>query len=693
MTVTARTLTALILSLGVVPPLAAQDVWSPMHGVRPPERERHALAYDPQRDRVVLFGGRDGGAALGDTWEWDGADWSQVGAAGPTPRYDHAMVYDVSRGRVVLFGGDDGANVLGDTWEWDGASWALVPGAGPSARSAHAMSYDAARGRAVLFGGDDGAAPLGDTWELGAAGWASVAVTGGPAARSAHAMAHDVLRGRTVLFGGVGSQARYGDTWEWDGASWTRGTKGGPAARSGHAMAYDPRRDRVVLFGGDSGSTLLGETWVLHAAGWVRAVGREPSARAGHAMVSDGRARRLVMFGGADGGLLAETWLFSCTPWCDLGQAASGLHGAPSLVGQGELVGSSSMTLTLSNVRAQSTAVLLAGVAPLNVPFAGGAIVPNPIVTLPLPTQGTTGAPAAVTVGPLNLPSETPAGGPMYFQFWLLDAGAAVGLAASNAVVGTTRLSLYDRISLDFGSMLRQAAPPAAALPIYSVQDFTNRVFVRNPACWAARVDLTGISPWNQAYANLRAGTLVSPRHVVFAKHYPLSTAAGNNEIAFVTRDNVTVIRKIVGLSYPVADVGVAVLDADVPPDIKYYKVPPRDWSTYLPSTNSLPMLHLDQEEKALVRDMSPLVAGASYCSHKVPQNPTRRSFFEILISGDSGNPAFILVSGEPILMLTHHFSTAGPFYTTHIDVVNAAMTQLGGGYQLTEADFSAVVR
>jgi len=38
------------------------------------------LAYDAERDRVVLFGGRAGwpDADLNDTWEWDGVQWIEV---------------------------------------------------------------------------------------------------------------------------------------------------------------------------------------------------------------------------------------------------------------------------------------------------------------------------------------------------------------------------------------------------------------------------------------------------------------------------------------------------------------------------------------------------------------------------------------------------------------------------------------
>jgi hypothetical protein len=77
------------------------------HG-RPGPRELHALAYDPGRDRVVLFGGTATpvGIGLADTWEWDGNAWSQkVPPTSPPARIGHAMAYDLAGGRVVMFGG------------------------------------------------------------------------------------------------------------------------------------------------------------------------------------------------------------------------------------------------------------------------------------------------------------------------------------------------------------------------------------------------------------------------------------------------------------------------------------------------------------------------------------------------------------------------------------------------------------
>ena len=58
------------------------------------------------------------------------------------------------------------------------------------------------------------------------------------------------------------------------------------------------------------------------------------------------------------------------------------------------------------------------------------------------------------------------------------------------------------------------------------------------------------------------------------------------------------------------------------------------------------------------------------------------------LISGDSGNPGFIIIHGEPILIETHTFGGMGQgsFISDPENYagINDLMKQLGGGYQLT---------
>jgi hypothetical protein len=60
------------------------------------------------------------------TWRWDGATWTRVTGTQPPLRLNAAMAYDRDRNRVVLYGGEVAANTpdLADTWEFDGTAWA-----------------------------------------------------------------------------------------------------------------------------------------------------------------------------------------------------------------------------------------------------------------------------------------------------------------------------------------------------------------------------------------------------------------------------------------------------------------------------------------------------------------------------------------------------------------------------------------
>ena len=53
--------------------------WTPFSGALPPARSAAAMAYDRDRDRVLLFGGEalPSGALLGDTWEFEWNVWTQ----------------------------------------------------------------------------------------------------------------------------------------------------------------------------------------------------------------------------------------------------------------------------------------------------------------------------------------------------------------------------------------------------------------------------------------------------------------------------------------------------------------------------------------------------------------------------------------------------------------------------------------
>ena len=81
----------------------------------------YRMAYDSDRGVTVLFGG--------DTCLWDGSRWTRAETPqAPAPRSVHALADDPSRKRVVLFGGTVDRQDVGETWEWDGARWTEVRG-------------------------------------------------------------------------------------------------------------------------------------------------------------------------------------------------------------------------------------------------------------------------------------------------------------------------------------------------------------------------------------------------------------------------------------------------------------------------------------------------------------------------------------------------------------------------------------
>jgi hypothetical protein len=199
------------------------SAWSFRTNQGPVPRLNPAIAYDSARGVVVMFGGAPTAGSFGgsDTWEWDGTRWTQrQPPVVPTPfRFDSAMAYDPTRQRCVLFGGE-ATQYTDDTWEYDGNTWVLAsPGAGPVRRTRHSMAYDSIAQRVVLFGGygpggiNDTNTVLNDMWLWDGRTWTRRPVPGAPA-RQLAAMAFDPVVGRLVLSHGASNQGALSDTSE-----------------------------------------------------------------------------------------------------------------------------------------------------------------------------------------------------------------------------------------------------------------------------------------------------------------------------------------------------------------------------------------------------------------------------------------------------------------------------------------------
>jgi hypothetical protein len=240
------------------------------------------------------------------------------------------------------------------------------------------------------------------------------------------------------------------------------------------------------------------------------------------------------------------------------------------------------------------------------------------------------------------------------------------------------------------------------AKPIYSTQDHVAPSYVRNTSCAANAYAsaLTALSPWNSDGAHLKAGVLISPRHVMFATHY---TPALSSTIRFVKTDNTLVTRTISAVQaltdtaslFP--DITIAKLDSDVPAGIDFARVFPVSFTAQLSLAplDLIPCFAVNQSENLVVFDVQKLPSVTTASQRMEWASPRlldaiRYPFYTPLAGGDSGSPLFTIIDGKLILLALATSTTAGTHVAPWHTAINAAMAILGGGYSLTDIDLSS---
>jgi hypothetical protein len=195
---------------------------------------------------------------------------------------------------------------------------------------------------------------------------------------------------------------------------------------------------------------------------------------------------------------------------------------------------------------------------------------------------------------------------------------------------------------------------------------------------WPGKLDMTGV-----ATDSVRTCTLISPRHILMAQHYQRNVG---DKVVFHDKSGRAIVRIIEEkLSLPGGlrpDIAVARLDQVTP--VKFYRVlPPRD--DYKQHLVGALAIITNKERNLLMRRIAD-ITNRHLRLAKAAEFPP--SCADPLITGDSGNPGFIVIHGEPILIETHTFGGMGqgPFFSDPQNYagINELMTRLGGGYELT---------
>jgi len=264
----------------------------------------------------------------------------------------------------------------------------------------------------------------------------------------------------------------------------------------------------------------------------------------------------------------------------------------------------------------------------------------------------------------------------------LLSGCGSVNFRESRAPEGSIRdeatLSpLARRINAETLALVPAGPKPNALFDVYGENG--DAAWARN---WTRGVNLTGVS-WD----GTRTVTLVSPLHVVMAAHYvrkPGDLVVFRDAKGRKVQRTLKAILPITLPNGAVPDIAVGLLDRSVP--LKYYKVPPADpaFAAQLPGSY---VLVTDGERRLHCHEIVAAHGGAVHFGYS---ENIHKAYWEDLIVGDSSNPSFILLHGEPVLVETHTTGGAGsgPYYGDPeiVAAINQRLTELGGGYQLAHA-------
>jgi hypothetical protein len=279
------------------------QTWT-LHG--PPGRYSHSAVWDPNSAQMIIFGGFDTDTNTNLNDVWLGAISTNINGVhsfsalfptgtAPAGRYGHVAIYDPNSNRMTIFGGALGqptpcandvwlltnANGVGGTANW----MQLTPsGTAPPTRMYAGGVYDPKTNSMIVFGGFNcSTGYFNDVWvlsnangESGTPAWTQLTPSGPlPAARESASVVYDPTDNILMLYSGDAGSSSFGDIWILSSANgsggtptWTQLTTTGraPKVRTGQVGTYDSVNNRMTIFGGISNGKTLTDSWVLTSA-------------------------------------------------------------------------------------------------------------------------------------------------------------------------------------------------------------------------------------------------------------------------------------------------------------------------------------------------------------------------------------------------------------------------------------------
>lgn len=204
-------------------------------------------------------------------------------------------------------------------------------------------------------------------------------------------------------------------------------------------------------------------------------------------------------------------------------------------------------------------------------------------------------------------------------------------------------------------TLMGLAAEHTQRTPVFA--DYHRGHGARWNQAWPWQLDLTGIA-WSQP----KTTTAITPRHVVMADHYRLKPG---ETTVFHDRDGHAHSRKVINVIRlrdlgAASDVAVGLLDLPLPASIRSYPLPRLQGD---PNVLTGATAVVTGARRAIdFREIGGFHGSGMHFRYLDHQARNRD---HALITGDSGNPSFLLSHGELILIETHTTGGpgGGPFY------------------------------
>jgi hypothetical protein len=201
---------------------------------------------------------------------------------------------------------------------------------------------------------------------------------------------------------------------------------------------------------------------------------------------------------------------------------------------------------------------------------------------------------------------------------------------------------------------------------------------------WTRAMDMTGVA-WNTD----KAGTLITPRHIVMCLSHPHQVG---DEVVFHDAEgnpHVRTVEAVSNLGTMKLDFGVALLNEDVP--VTPYKLlpPSRDYGKVLPEAG---VFVTSARAQLLVAKVNEVRQGhVTY----VENEKVREDYRQKLRKEDSGNPSFVRLNGEPVLVSVNSLGGYGGGVFLSDPVVYGGLISmvdaLGGGHKIQGIEVDAL--